>query len=124
MGDLTPRAVGNLADNRWLRCQRASERCHQPKFARGSLNQPISDSLFVPGEFVALTQPAIVGTVAAVVSLVGLRTAIGFALGRRGRADEETMACVATSGCRFYSMHALHFCVRTCDVELGRPKLN
>ena len=50
--------------------------------------QPMSDSLFVPGGFVVLTQPAIVGAVVTVVGLIGLGAAMGFALGRRSRADE------------------------------------
>jgi hypothetical protein len=50
--------------------------------------QPMSDSLFVPGGFVVLTQPAIVGAVFAVVGLIGLGAATGFALGRHSRADE------------------------------------
>ena len=49
---------------------------------------PLSDSLFVPGGFVVLTQPAIVGAVAAVAGLISLGAAAGFAFGRRGRAGE------------------------------------
>ena len=52
-------------------------------------SQPMSDSLFVPGGFVVLTQPAIVGVVVTGVGIVGLSAATGFVFGRRVRAGER-----------------------------------
>jgi heme/copper-type cytochrome/quinol oxidase subunit 1 len=48
--------------------------------------QPMSGSLFAPGGFVVLTQPAIVGAFVAGVGVVGLSAATGFMVGRRVRA--------------------------------------
>lgn len=53
--------------------------------------QPMSDSLFVPGGFVVLTQPAIVGVVVTGVGVVGLSAATGFMVGRRVRAGGEVI---------------------------------
>ncbi|MCD2444351.1 hypothetical protein LQ757_18885 [Agromyces sp. SYSU K20354] len=50
--------------------------------------QPLSDSVFVPGSFVVLTQPAVVGAAVTVVGLIGLGAVAGYALGRRGRVAE------------------------------------
>ena len=47
--------------------------------------QPLGDSVFAPGGFVVLTQPAVVGAAVAVVGLIGLAGVVGFVLGRRGR---------------------------------------
>lgn len=50
--------------------------------------QPLSDSIFIPGGFIVLTQQVIMGGVLAIVGLIGLGGAVGFALGRRGRVVE------------------------------------
>lgn len=47
--------------------------------------QPLSDSVLIPGGFVVLTQPAVVGAAVTAVGLIGSAGAVGFALGRRGR---------------------------------------
>ena len=51
--------------------------------------QPMSDSLFVPGGFVVLTQPAVVGAVVTGAGVVGLSAATGFMFGRRVRAGDR-----------------------------------
>lgn len=50
--------------------------------------QPLSESVFIPGGFIVLTQTVIVRGVLAIVGLIGLAGIVGFALGRRRRMIE------------------------------------
>lgn len=50
--------------------------------------QPLSESVFIPGGFIVLTQPVIIGAAVGVLGLVGLGVVLGFVLGRRPRRSE------------------------------------